>query len=160
MKSTHSTSTCPCRAQTNTPLSYAQCCQPWHAGWATGVHARTPEQLMRARYSAYALAIGSNPQGHAMLAYLNATWHVSTAPSDLELPPTQWLGLEVLHAEQTAQAGVVEFIARCKVGGKAHRLHEVSRFCASTAPLDCGSSAVRWWYIDGHTSEDTPSAAP
>jgi SEC-C motif domain protein len=138
---------CPCRQRDSVPLPYAQCCQPWHAGLASGVHASTPEQLMRSRYSAYALAAHNNPQGHAMLDYLHATWHTSTAPGDLELSPTQWTGLQVLRAEATTDAGVVEFVAHYKEVGKAQQMHEVSRFTRS-------EDGTQWLYIDGHVSED------
>jgi SEC-C motif domain protein len=107
-----------------------------------GVHAPTPEALMRSRYSAYALATHNNPQGHAMLDYLQATWHHSSAPGDLELSPTQWMGLDVLHTECTADAGVVEFAARYKVNGKAEKMHEISRFVREEG---------RWFYIDGES---------
>ena len=60
---------------------------------------------MRSRYSAYVLGL---------LDYLLATWHPSTAPGDLELPPLKWLGLEVRHAQAVGDAGVVEFVARAK----------------------------------------------
>jgi SEC-C motif domain protein len=101
---------------------------------------------MRARYSAYALATHNNPQGHAMLDFLHATWHPSSAPGDIELSPIQWLGLQVLHAEQTAQAGVVEFVAYYKDGGKAHKMHEISRFS--------WDAARGWLYIDGEVQTD------
>lgn len=154
------TAVCPCRIShsppdsprsdntASAPPSYAQCCQPWHTGIATGLHASSPEQLMRARYSAYALATTNNPQGQLLLAYLHATWHVSSAPGELELSPTQWVSLDVLHTEQSELAGVVEFIARYKDAGQAHAMHEVSRFiCLHEA------GAPRWWYIDGQVSE-------
>ena len=150
MKSTV-TKHCPCRAQDAVPLPYAQCCQPWHAGWASGVRAATPEQLMRSRYSAYALAQPGNPDGQAVLQYLLATWHVSTVPDDLELSPTQWIGLQVLHAEQTAQAGIVEFVAHYKADGKAHQLREVSRFILIPAS---GAQIAQWVYIDGDVATD------
>ena len=57
----------------------------------------------------------------------------------------KWIGLEVLHAEATGDAGVVEFVARCRVNGKAKRMHEVSRFTRQER---------RWYYIDGQQSED------
>jgi SEC-C motif domain protein len=128
---------CPC----GSGASYADCCARWHQGIGTGEHAATPEQLMRSRYSAYVFGL---------LDYLLVTWHPSTAPGDLELSPTQWLGLEVLHAEQSQDAGVVEFVARYKVGGKAHKLHEVSRFVREQG---------RWLYIDGQQPEDQASLA-
>jgi SEC-C motif domain protein len=138
--------TCPCRQRDNAPLAYAQCCQPWHQGLARAEHAATAEQLMRSRYSAYALATRNNPQGLAMLAYLQTTWHHSSAPGDLELSPIQWTGLEVLSAEQSQEAGIVEFVAHYKDNGKAHTLREVSRFTRS-------DDGARWLYIDGQVSE-------
>ena len=118
---------CPC----DSGLSYADCCGPWHDGLAAGRHAPTPEALMRSRYSAYGLGL---------LDYLLATWHASSSPGDLELPPVKWLGLEVRHAQAAGDAGVVEFVARCKEGGRAQRLHETSRFVREDG---------RWYYIDG-----------
>jgi SEC-C motif-containing protein len=91
---------------------------------------------MRSRYSAYVLCL---------IDYLLATWHPSTAPGDLELQPLKWLGLEVCRAEQSGDAGVVEFVARCRDGGgRAQRLHETSRFVRQSE---------RWYYIDGQMIE-------
>jgi SEC-C motif domain protein len=146
MKSIVSEKTCPCRQRDDAPIAYGQCCQPWHQGWAQSVHATTPEQLMRSRYSAYALATHNNPQGHAMLAYVQATWHHSSAPGDLELSPIQWTGLQVLSADQSLDAGLVEFVAHYKENGKAHKMHEISRFVRS-------DDGARWLYIDGQVSE-------
>lgn len=90
---------------------------------------------MRSRYSAYGLGL---------LDYLLATWHASSSPGDLELPPVKWLGLEVRHAQAAGDAGVVEFVARCREGGRAQRLHETSRFVREGG---------RWYYIDGQMAE-------
>ena len=90
---------------------------------------------MRSRYSAYVLRMGD---------YLMATWHPATAPGELELWPLKWLGLEVRHAEQSGDAGVVEFVARCREHGRAQRLHEISRFVREGG---------RWYYIDGQMLE-------
>jgi SEC-C motif-containing protein len=114
---------CPCGSD----KPYADCCGPYH----DGEPAPTPEALMRSRYSAYVL-------GH--LEYLLATWHPSTAPGELELSPIKWLSLEVRHAESSADAGVVEFVALYRVNGKAERMHETSRFVREGG---------RWFYIDG-----------
>ncbi len=118
---------CPC----DSGSTYADCCGNWHAGLLQGLHAPTPEALMRSRYSAYVLGL---------IDYLLATWHPATAPGELELPPLKWLGLEVLLAQATAQAGVVEFVARCRENGRAQRLHETSRFVREQG---------RWYYVDG-----------
>ncbi|MBM3345918.1 MAG: hypothetical protein FJY55_05395 [Betaproteobacteria bacterium] len=123
---------CPCGSE----LPYTACCQRWHAGLAEGVNAPTPEALMRSRYSAYAIGL---------IDYLLATWHLSTAPGELELSPVKWIGLEVLHAEQAGDAGVVEFVARCRVNGRAQRMHEISSFVRQGG---------RWYYIDGQVVAD------
>ncbi len=142
---------CPCRVLEAQPVAYDHCCGRWHAGWLQAQHATTPEELMRSRYSAYALARPDNPNGQQLLKYLLGTWHVSTVPDDLELSPTQWVGLQILHTEQSAQAGVVEFTARYKDGGKAHKMHEISRFILQDADL---GHPARWQYIDGQMLED------
>lgn len=90
---------------------------------------------MRSRYTAYTLGRED---------YLLATWCQSTRPSSLRLTDTshcKWLGLEVKRHEQpTSEHAVVEFIARYKTGGRAHRLHEISRFVRK---------AGQWFYVEG-----------
>ena len=86
---------------------------------------------MRSRYSAYVLGL---------IDYLLDTWHPSSAPGELELPPVKWLGLEVRQAQATGDAGVVEFVARWRDAGRAQRMHEISRFVRQDG---------RWYYIDG-----------
>jgi SEC-C motif-containing protein len=120
---------CPC----GSALTYDECCGVWHAGLDSGVHAPTPEALMRSRYSAYVAGLTD---------YLLATWHPSSAPGELELGPVKWLGLDVRRTEMEGDAGIVEFVARCRdSSGRAQRLHEVSRFVRMNG---------RWYYIDGH----------
>jgi SEC-C motif-containing protein len=122
---------CPC----GSGLDLADCCGQWHAGLVVGVSAPTPEALMRSRYSAYVLGL---------IDYLVATWHPSTAPGDLELQPIKWLGLEIQHAQASGDVGVVEFVARCKVNGRAERMHELSRFVREEG---------RWYYVDGQVPD-------
>ena len=90
---------------------------------------------MRSRYSAYVL--GREP-------YLLATWHASTRPTALDLDKEtspRWLGLDIKRHQATGpDSAVVEFVARYKTGGRAHRLHEVSRFVREDG---------RWYYVDG-----------
>ena len=89
---------------------------------------------MRSRYSAFVLD---------RLDYLLATWHPSTRPGKLAAnePGLRWLGLEVrAHRPLDADHAEVEFIARSKLGGRAHRLHERSRFVREQG---------RWFYVDG-----------
>jgi len=78
---------------------------------------------MRSRYTAYVL-------GH--LDYLRATWHPETCPSALQpVPGLRWLGLAIRRVEGGGPqdtTGIVEFVARSKLGGRAERLHETSSF--------------------------------
>ncbi|MBX3618915.1 MAG: hypothetical protein KF891_02815 [Rhizobacter sp.] len=115
------------------PRSYDQCCGRYHAG---PLHLQAPdaEALMRSRYSAYV---------RGLVDYLLATWHASTRPASIEPDPPglRWLGLEVKrHEMQDADHATVEFVARSKLGGRAHRLHEVSRFVREGG---------RWYYTNG-----------
>ena len=135
------TAACPCGSD----KTYGECCGLYHAGWLAEncLHAPTPEALMRSRYSAYALNLAD---------YLLGTWHGSTAPGEIDFPPTKWLGLEIKHAETRGDAGIVEFIARYKDStGRAGRLHEVSRFVSSGVGPD-----TRWLYIDGQVGDAQP----
>lgn len=90
---------------------------------------------MRSRYSAYVLRDE---------AYLLATWHADTRPASLDLTAddgTRWLGLNVRRHEQTdADAALVEFVARYRIAGRGHRLHETSRFVREHE---------RWYYVVG-----------
>jgi len=96
--------------------------------------ADTAEELMRSRYTAYALGD---------VDHLFRTWHPATRPDDLaELPQLDWLELEILDVVDGGPAddqGIVEFEAR-HTGGT---LHERSRFVRR---------AGRWVYVDGDVS--------
>ena len=121
--------TCDCGA----PRPYADCCGRYHAG---PLHLQAPsaEALMRSRYSAFVRELGD---------YLLATWHPSTRPAVLEPSPEglRWLGLEVrCHSVQDNDHATVEFVARSKLGGRAQRLHEISRFVREGG---------HWFYLDG-----------
>ena len=116
---------CPCSA-----TDYTACCGRYHGG----ASAPDAESLMRSRYSAYMLGLE---------AYLLATWHHTTRPAalDLAVDNAKWLGLEVKkHTPESADRATVEFVARYKVDGRAHRLHEISHFVREEG---------RWFYVDG-----------
>ena len=118
---------CPC----GSGLAYAACCGPLHLG---NKKASTAEALMRSRYAAYVLKLED---------YLLATWHASTRPSELELSAddSKWLGLDVrAHRQQDETHATVEFVARYRIAGRSHRLHELSRFVFEDG---------RWFYVDG-----------
>jgi SEC-C motif-containing protein len=120
---------CPCESGAR----YADCCGRYHAG-PLHLLAPTAEALMRSRYSAFVLGLPD---------YLLATWYPSTRPARLEPDDAglTWLGLALRrHTIVDADHATVEFVARSKLGGRAHRLHEISRFVRE---------AGRWYYVDG-----------
>jgi SEC-C motif-containing protein len=122
---------CPCGSN----AKFSACCGRLIDG---GGHAETAELLMRSRYSAYAMLRED---------YLLQTWHASTRPPELRLTesaPAKWIGLDIKRSEQLdADHALVEFVARYKVNGRAHRLHELSRFVREDG---C------WFYVDGDSS--------
>jgi SEC-C motif-containing protein len=122
------TTPCPC----GSGLPYADCCGRLHDGTAT---AATAEQLMRSRYSAFAV-------GDA--AYLLATWHSTTRPGSLDLDgDVRWTGLEVLGTAGGSlleAEGTVEFRAHHEGAGRAGAQHEISRFAREDG---------QWRYLDG-----------
>ena len=91
---------CPCGKQ----ISLAKCCGKFLSGHA---RPRTPEQLMRSRYSAYALG------GYG--EYLMKSWH-PTMTTDLNAEllshkSHQWFKLNILNKFQKGDQGTVEFEA-------------------------------------------------
>lgn len=111
---------------------FTECCGPF-----LNNHSLPPtaEQLMRSRYCAYCLA---NTE------YLLATWHSSTRPKNIELDNAiRWTRLQVRRVVSGGCSdtdGQVEYIAVFKRNGKAHRLHEHSRFV---------KEHNSWFYVDG-----------
>jgi SEC-C motif domain protein len=118
---------CPC----GSGESYLACCGPFHRG---ELQARSAQELMRSRYSAYA-------RGDA--DYLFRTWHPRTRPVDVTVDPsTSWTGLEVIDIAAGGpddDRGEVEFTARFESAGRAGSMHERSRF---------ERRAGRWFYLD------------
>jgi SEC-C motif domain protein len=119
---------CPCGSR----KVFNDCCGRY---LIDGETAPTAEALMRSRYTAYTLLNED---------YLLATWHPSTRPAQLGLAqetPAKWLGLDVKRHQQLDDShAIVEFVARYRINGRAHRLHEVSRFVREQG---------RWYYLDG-----------
>lgn len=100
---------------------------------------------MRSRYCAY---VRENAE------YLLATWHPTTRPAQLTLgggPPVRWLGLQVRrHVVTGVDSAIVEFVARFRLGNRAQRLHETSRFVREGG---------RWYYLDGDFPDRPASPA-
>lgn len=118
----------PCPCGSGAPL--AVCCGRFLEGKADAPDA---ERLMRSRYSAFVGERGD---------YLLATWHASRRPPAIDFDTgAKWLGLEVRRHQSTGpDSAEVEFVARWRVGGRAVRLHERSRFVREGG---------RWYYVDG-----------
>lgn len=118
---------CPCGSP-----EYDACCGPLHRGER---QAASAEELMRSRYSAY--AVGD-------LDHVFRTWHPRTRPDDLSpAPGLVWTGLEVLTTEAGGpddDAGVVEFRATYESSTGRGARHERSTFARR---------AGRWVYVDG-----------
>lgn len=127
MDSTPNTSRCPCGLGN----PYAACCGRFHAGEA----APTAAQLMRSRYSAFALGLAD---------YLLETWHESARPEVLELDPEiRWVRLIVEDTEQGGPfdtEGTVTFTAIGREPEGRFEQHERSRFVREDG---------RWYYVDG-----------
>ncbi|HLW05507.1 MAG TPA: YchJ family metal-binding protein [Azoarcus sp.] len=103
-----------------------------------GVAASDAETLMRSRYTAFVLRNE---------AYLLGTWHPSTRPERLDLAEdtTRWIGLTIRRHESTGpDRACVEFVARYRIHGRAHRLHETSRFVREGG---------QWFYVDGDVKD-------
>jgi SEC-C motif domain protein len=122
-------SDCPC----GSGMRYDQCCGPLHTGIAT---APTALQLMRSRYSAFAVSDE---------AYLLATWHPTTRPASLDLDSTlKWRRLQILGltgGTEQDDTGTVEFVAHYwdTARNQYGRQHENSRFTCQDR---------RWLYVE------------
>ena len=115
---------CPCGGA-KAAATYGQCCQPLHRQERG---AATAEQLMRSRYSAYALA--------------EVDYLLRTQPSEQPLKQRRrsleascrqlrWRALEILATEAGGQGdleGTVTFAAHYSAGGRQGVLRERSRF--------------------------------
>jgi len=119
---------CPC----GSGETFGDCCLAVHRGER---EAASAEQLMRARYSAYAVSD---------LDYVWQSWHPRTRPAALTADgQLNWTGLQILDTVDGRpgdQAGEVEFRAHYRDGARTGTLHERSRFAVR---------ARRWLYVDG-----------
>jgi SEC-C motif domain protein len=106
---------CPCGLGDD----YRSCCGLLHSG----APAATAEQLMRSRYSAF--AVGDT-------AYLLRTWHSSARPRVLKLDPSlRWTRLAVLETHDGGlfdTTGIVRFRAMYVDDGQRGVQAETSRF--------------------------------
>ena len=130
---------CPCRKSASAQLSYAECCQPHIEGRA---QAPSPEALMRARYSAF--AVGA-------IDYLVDTV-APEARTDMERgsleawsKESQWHGLDIVETvdgKPGDKTGIVEFTAHFSRAGKREAHYERSSFRFDEA-------GQRWYFVEG-----------
>ncbi len=126
-------SRCPCGGLPP-GATLGECCGPVIEGSRV---AGSAEELMRSRYTAYALADGD---------HLYRTWHPRTRPVRVEPEPwVRWVQLDVLDVVGGADGddqGIVEFRAVWVAGeGRTRQrgeVHERSRF---------EPRAGRWFYV-------------
>lgn len=127
--------TCPCGSQTE----FSQCCEPLHLGQKT---AQTAEQLMRSRYSAYALC---------HIDYIVQTTVPAQQPL-LDVPAIRewsqknlWLGLEVIKhlAKIGKRHAQVEFKARFKDSNSSAAVEQVHQELSAFVLHE-----ARWYFLD------------
>jgi len=122
-----------CICCSNKPFD--KCCGRFLSGEQS---AKTPEQLMRSRYSAYALG---NYGEYLLSTWFSATSAGLTAQS-LSEKSVEWVKLEVLSKSQLGDKGTVEFNAHYleDKSNNLQTMHEVSVFQRSSG---------RWFYVGG-----------
>ena len=129
---------CPCCSG----KLYSECCEPIIKG---SRKAETPEEVMRARYSAYA---------KAEIDYLVDSTE-PTQRKDLNKQEmkdwaerSKWLGLEIISAPAPeGTKGEVEFIARYEDHGTALEHHELAEFRKVDG---------NWFFYDGKLVKQKP----
>lgn len=121
---------CPC----GSGLFFDLCCRRFLAGETLP---QTPLELMRSRYTAY-----TRRDSH----YIRNTWYPGSRPDNaMEIDPAiKWIRLEIIRSQTSQNDGLVEFIAYCKVNGRARKMHETSRFLRENG---------QWYYLDGAFNE-------
>lgn len=106
-------STCPC----NGSNAYSQCCEPV----IDNDLAKTAEQLMRSRYTAYT----QQNYSYVLATYAKAQRAELSEPElKASAEGTQWLALQILKAKETT----VQFVAYFAVEGQLQCLQETSSF--------------------------------
>lgn len=124
---------CPCGSN----KTLGNCCKSFIDGT---IHASTAEQLMRSRYSAYALKA---------VEYLMASTHPETRsshkPDEIQRWATacDWRQLKIIKAtkgKQTDETGEVEFVASYLEDNQLQQHHELSVFKKNNG---------RWFFYNG-----------
>lgn len=58
---------------------------------------------------------------------------------------SEWIGLEILKAEEKGDRGTVDFIAKYKIQGEEIKHHEIGKF---------QRVGDRWFFLDGKVVEE------
>lgn len=122
---------------------YAECCEPIIKGEAK---ARTPEELMRARYSAHATG---NLQFLVDSVHPDHRQGVSVEELEEWSPHVTWAGLEISSATpgETDDEGYVTFTAHFTVKDVPQEMTEDSYFQKYNG---------EWMYVDGTVQGEEP----
>lgn len=132
------------KCQCGSNLDFAKCCGKYISGEEKP---KTAEQLMRARYTAY--AIGE-------LGFIKATLasevrkEFNIADAEKWSKQSKWLGLEIMTTEAGGESdskGVVEFLAKYTAQGQTIEHHETAQFRKDNG---------EWFFVDGdaHTHKE------
>ena len=121
---------CPC-CSGNT---FTQCCEPL---LLKADFAKSPEQLMRSRYSAFALG----GFGEYLLNTWGAVRTMNLSEAELSERSVDWQGLEIVSHSQLDDNGHVEFKAVYLAQNQAMAVHHEKSIFKRTAG--------RWFYIKG-----------
>lgn len=130
---------CPCRSN----QSYAACCEPLHEGKSKP---RTAEQLMRARYSAFAK---QRTDYVKQTVVANQRKDIDDNQLDAWAKQSKWLGFEVRNKEAGTEKdaeGMVEFVANYEIGGHVVKHHEFAKFVRDEGE----------WFFDPKNSWEAP----
>jgi SEC-C motif-containing protein len=131
---------CPCGSEKD----YSECCEQIISGVQS---AKTAEQLMRARYSAYVLAEmnfifeSTHPDHREGYDHAGTKEWAETA---------DWHGLEVIDTNKGGEGdsvGEVEFIARFTEKGNKREHHEAGQFKRKDG---------HWYFTDGNMVRPKP----
>ncbi len=111
---------CPC----NSNNKYEECCEPFHKGVA---FAETAEELMRSRYSAYAMKC----YDYLFDTTYKQNYNLKNEITSWGNAVLSWKSLEIIKTEKGTKSdkkGIVEFIAIYFTDEGLGHIHELSKF--------------------------------
>lgn len=132
---------CPCHSG----KSYEQCCRLFHLDF---YQAQTAEDLMRSRFTAFAIGSMNSENQKFFEQYLLQTWHPKTRPAEMQLDTSiEWINLKIKgrkDGKKRHHKGMVHFSAEFqdKLNPKnTGTLEEMSQFEKD--------SKGGWLYVEG-----------